>query len=57
MPRKQTKVRVQESKIGQYGITLPELIAKEWLGVNKGDRVEFKPWKGKIVIEKVVEKK
>ena len=49
----QRKVRVQQLKNGQYIITLPIKIAGEWLGVIKGDRIEFEPYKGKICISKV----
>ena len=53
MVQKQTKVRVQQSKSGQFFITIPELVAKEWLDVKKGDRLEFKPFKGTISISKI----
>lgn len=49
----QTMVRVQQLKNGQFIITLPAQIAVEWLAVEKGDRVEFKPHHGKICISKV----
>jgi len=55
MAKKQTKVRVQQLKNGQFIITLPEIIAKQWLSVKKGDRLEFAPYKGKICISKVEE--
>lgn len=54
---KQTKVRVQQSKSGQFVITIPELVAIEWLDVKKGDRVEFKPFKGTISLSKVQDEK
>ena len=53
MVRKQTKVRVQQSKNKQFIITLPEIIAREWLDVGKGDRVGFEHYRGKIIIFKV----
>jgi len=52
----QRKVRVQQLKSGQFVITLPVKIAIEWLGVGKGDRIEFEPYKGKICISKVEDK-
>jgi co-chaperonin GroES (HSP10) len=55
MAKKQTKVRVQQLKSGQFVITLPEIIAKQWLNVKKGDRVEFSPYQGKICIFKIGE--
>jgi len=55
--KKQTKVRVQQSPGGQIRITIPELIASEWLDVKKGDRLEFKPYKGIISICKIEDKK
>lgn len=48
--REFTRVRVQQIKSGQYIITLPKKIASEWLDVGKGDRVEFKAYKGRIII-------
>ena len=57
MVKKQTKVRVQQSPGGQNRITIPELIASEWLDVKKGDRLEFKPYKGQIIIVKVEKEK
>jgi len=56
MVKKQTKVRVQQLKSGQFIITIPEIIAKQWLNIIKGDRLEFTPYKGKICIFKVEEK-
>jgi hypothetical protein len=53
--KKQTKVRVQQNKSGQFFITIPEDIAKNYLCVIKGDRVEF-VWENRIMrIEKVEE--
>ena len=54
--RKNQIVKVQELKSGQLVITLPMLIASEWLDVKKGDRLEFKPYRGQIIIVKVEEK-
>lgn len=54
--RKNQIVKVQELKSGQLIITLPMLIASEWLDVKKGDRLEFKPYKGIIAIFKVEDK-
>jgi hypothetical protein len=51
--RKNQIVKVQELKSGQFVITLPMLIASEWLDVKKGDRLEFKPHKGIISISKI----
>ena len=48
--REHTKVRVQQLKTGQFIITLPTKVAKEWLDVKKGDRIEFSPYKGKVCI-------
>lgn len=51
--RDHKRVRIQQLKSGQFVITLPIKIASEWLGVGKGDRIEFEPYKGKICISKV----
>lgn len=51
--REFTKVRVQESKGGQLTITLPFNIAKNYLCVKKGDRVEYTMIEGKLVLSKV----
>lgn len=53
MPKNQTKVRVQQAKNKQFKITLPEIIAKQWLDVKKGDRIGFEHFKGIIRIFKV----
>lgn len=55
MTKNQTKVRLQQKKKGQFTITVPEIVAKQWLGVSRGDRLEFIPYMGKICLQKVVE--
>ena len=53
--KKQTKVRVQQNKSGQFYITIPENLAKNYLNVKKGDRIEFL-WENRIMkLEKVEE--
>ena len=53
MVKKQTKVRVQQLKSGQFVITIPEMIAKDYLCIKKGDRVEYIWKERKLLLEKV----
>jgi len=51
--RKRYISKVQKIKEKQFSVTIPYRVAKDWLGVEKGDRVEFKLQSGKICISKV----
>lgn len=51
--RKKQTSTVQQPKENQFTITLPIEVAKKWLGVKKGDKIEFSPYMEKICLEKI----
>lgn len=52
MERQYKKTRLQQNKVGQYTLTIPQWIVKKVLCAEKGDLINFDFKGNKVILER-----